>query len=205
MNGPALRDIHVPPAGWWPPAPGWWVLAGIVIAIALVAIAWFARHRRRAPLRAALREIDALAAGFERDGDAVRLADRSSRLLRRVARRIDPAAASRDGAAWRGFVHRYARGAATQRVLDELADARFRAEPALDAPALLAALRAWCRRALRRSVIRESRSAAPPALRVRGVARPVRAAGRDEGARRRPGAPGIDAPDDRGVAAGRSP
>lgn len=150
MNGPVLRDIHVPQPGWWPPAPGWWVLAGILVAIGLLAWAGLARHRRRAPLRAALREIDRLAAAFERSGDAAMLADGASRLLRRIALRVDPAVAARTGGEWRGFVHRFAPDAATRRELDALADARFRTHPVVDAAALLPALRVWCRRALRR-------------------------------------------------------
>ena len=35
-----LRDLHLPEAiGWWPLAPGWW----LVIAIALVGIGYFIR------------------------------------------------------------------------------------------------------------------------------------------------------------------
>jgi hypothetical protein len=77
------------------------------------------------------------------------MADACSRLLRRVARRIDPAAMSATGAAWRAFLHRHARDAVTRQALDDLDGARFRADPALDAPALYAALRSWCRVALR--------------------------------------------------------
>ena len=34
MNDAALplRDLRLPePVGWWPPAPGWWILAAIVV------------------------------------------------------------------------------------------------------------------------------------------------------------------------------
>lgn len=148
MNGPILRDIHVPAASWWPPAPGWWLVAALV-ALALIALAWLRhRHAVRAPLRAALREIDALQATWQRDHDTSAVVDAASRLLRRVAVRIDPQAAAQSGDAWRGFVDRHARTPATRDVLDELLAARFRARSELAVPALCAALRAWCRAAL---------------------------------------------------------
>ena len=35
-----LHDIHLPdPAGWWPPAPGWWILALLLLALLI----WFSR------------------------------------------------------------------------------------------------------------------------------------------------------------------
>lgn len=148
MNGPVLRDIHLPAASWWPPAPGWWALLALLVVLAM-GIAWWARRRARGGLlRAALREVDTLAAAHAVDGDDARLADGASRLLRRVALRVDPAAAAQDGAAWAAFVHAYARDDATRRTLDTLAVQRFRAQPALAAPALLQALRNWCRAAL---------------------------------------------------------
>lgn len=49
-----LHDIHLPdPAGWWPPAPGWWILAVLlsVLLIWLVRITWqwlkYQRWRKR--------------------------------------------------------------------------------------------------------------------------------------------------------------
>jgi hypothetical protein len=50
MNAPAesLRDIHLPSAvAWWPPAPGWWLLA-LLLAMGLAAVSgWLVIHRRR--------------------------------------------------------------------------------------------------------------------------------------------------------------
>lgn len=44
MNNPALeqlRDIHLPQAvHWWPPAPGWWIVAALVLALTI----WLGRY-----------------------------------------------------------------------------------------------------------------------------------------------------------------
>lgn len=109
----ALRDIHLPPApGLWPPAPGWWVVAFAVVLLAL--LWWGRRHGRRRPLRAALREIDHLAAAFARDADAAALARGLSRLLRRYALWRFPQApvARLAGAEWLRFLDAHGGGGA---------------------------------------------------------------------------------------------
>jgi hypothetical protein len=147
-SGPVLRDIHLPPAAWWPLAPGWWIVVGLVL-LATAVVAWWSWRRAGGGVRrAALREIDALAAAYARNGNDVMFADGASRLLRRVARVVEPGAASLAGEPWRAFLHQYARDAATQASLDRLLEARYLPRPALDVPAVLAALRAWCGNAL---------------------------------------------------------
>ena len=58
-NALPLRDLHLPDAiGWWPLAPGWWVILAIVAAV-LGYVAW-RLHKRwlfNAPRRHALREL----------------------------------------------------------------------------------------------------------------------------------------------------
>ncbi|WP_139173042.1 DUF4381 domain-containing protein [Marinobacter sp. AC-23] len=42
-----LRDIHLPQTGgFWPPAPGWWVLA-FVLLVAVAILVWAVRRRHR--------------------------------------------------------------------------------------------------------------------------------------------------------------
>lgn len=57
-----LRDIHLPqPGGFWPPAPGWWVLLVIATAVAVWVFALVRRKRRRNRwLRTAKRELQQL-------------------------------------------------------------------------------------------------------------------------------------------------
>ena len=60
-----LRDIHEPLApSWWPPAPGWWLVALVLLA----AVAWggWRRWRRRRRHLAAQRLFDATLATLPR-------------------------------------------------------------------------------------------------------------------------------------------
>lgn len=54
-----LKDIHLPePVGWWPPAPGWWILAALFLALLVIGIRWLVRrYRYRAAMREALAEL----------------------------------------------------------------------------------------------------------------------------------------------------
>jgi hypothetical protein len=97
-----LRDIHLPPEpSWWPPAVGWWLLAVLLIAAATwVARALWRRARARR-VRAALRaEFENAAALVDPAARAVAV----SELLRRAARRRDPASAALHGEAWLDFL-----------------------------------------------------------------------------------------------------
>jgi len=100
-----LRDIHTPPAPpLWPPAPGWWVLAGLLLLV-LLALAWWNWHRRR-QRRAIEQLFDASLQ--EAASPAARIAAMSV-LLRRAARQRDPASAALDGDAWLAFLDRGSR------------------------------------------------------------------------------------------------
>jgi len=80
-----LRDLRLPEAvGWWPLAPGWWLL----IALAVFALAWLLRsswqkYRMNAPRRYAIRTLAALEAEYLSHHNPVRLGQQVSGLLRR--------------------------------------------------------------------------------------------------------------------------
>ena len=71
-----LRDIHLPePISWWPPAPGWWILA----LASSVLLAWLlrflyrrykAKHYRRQAL-AQLKELQELHAASDSQDQAI--------------------------------------------------------------------------------------------------------------------------------------
>ncbi len=98
-----LRDIHLPvPIGWWPLAPGWWILSGCVL-VTLLAAGGFWRWWRRTRLRRQARQrLAEIAAAFARHADHHRLAGELSILCRQVAlQSFGPEdAAALTGSAW---------------------------------------------------------------------------------------------------------
>jgi hypothetical protein len=83
-----LRDIHLPGAiGWWPPAPGWWAVLGLLLLAA--GLLWWRYHRQlreRAALRGLRAAVNALAAGTE----PVLCVQKISMILRRFAMTLEP-------------------------------------------------------------------------------------------------------------------
>jgi len=82
-----LRDWHLPePVSWWPPAPGWWLVAVLILALLALALGlWWLRRSRSAPARAALAELRALRVGLVDGADRRRFVAEISELLRRLA------------------------------------------------------------------------------------------------------------------------
>jgi len=81
-----LRDLHLPEAiGWWPLAPGWWVvIALLAIAAALLVRRYWQAWARGAARRHALQTLRQLTADFEQHHDAVAFGANLSALLRRT-------------------------------------------------------------------------------------------------------------------------
>lgn len=95
-------DHAPPPSDGWPPAPGWWLLAVLIIAMGLGLWRWW-RHPPRRLRRVALAELRILESASLDDGT---LAQQLELLMRRyaVSRYGRAAVAGLSGARWIEFV-----------------------------------------------------------------------------------------------------
>jgi len=102
-----LRDIHAaPPPAFWPPAPGWWLVAIIVIVALFVLSVWALRRYRQYRInKQIMLEVERLSHCYSKDNVPVFITDIST-LLRRVAlRRYSQAeVASLTGPDWLRFL-----------------------------------------------------------------------------------------------------
>ena len=106
-----LRDVHVPAApSLWPPAPGWWLVAGAVLAV--IALIWLLNWRKQRLLQARQRLFDEACGNLPASAQIAAM----SELLRRAARQIDRHADRLQGEAWLQFLdgkqgHDFSKGA----------------------------------------------------------------------------------------------
>ena len=142
-----LRDLHLPAEpSWFPPAPGWWIVAGLLAAAAVFALARCRRARHRsAPFRAAATELARLRADAEAGRTtAADYAHGASAILKRVAIHVlhRPEAAPLSGIEWLRFLDSLHEGDAfCLGAGAALGDGRFTARAAVDHVALDAAVR----------------------------------------------------------------
>jgi uncharacterized protein DUF4381 len=109
-----LRDIATPaPVSMLPPAPGWYVVGLVLLAVALWGYGRYQRARAsRRYRREALVELDGIVEALQRPGGRHELAARLPPLLKRVALHVEPraAVAALTGAAWLAELDRLHRG-----------------------------------------------------------------------------------------------
>lgn len=125
-----LADIHLPaPVASFPWAPGWWLLLILAVGtITLVSFLAWRRHRRRAWLRQALVELDAL----EAIDSNTALAQALNQLLRRVAIRCHGEyVAGLAGRNWQRFLTAHAGAQQDGEPWAQLDAACYRSETAL--------------------------------------------------------------------------
>jgi len=148
MESLELRDIHLPDAvGWWPPAPGWWL-----VALLLPLLVWFIRYLyRRLTRKSAIKQAQIMLKNLRRQSnDSRQTLTEISAWLRRVALSTGDRAtvAALRGDAWLAYLDKKLPDAPfSQGVGRCLADVHFR--PELPADIDIAAVFALCERWLK--------------------------------------------------------
>ena len=151
-----LADIRLPgEISWWPPAPGWWILAALVLVSSVFAWRAYARARdTKLLLRFALAELELCMTNYRQQAvgnDSIaglNLLNATNSVLRRVALFHNPhsAIASLSGDDWAQFLSLSSTRAArllTDSLHEGFASGRFRRELTVDAEALHAFANGW--------------------------------------------------------------
>jgi Domain of unknown function (DUF4381) len=143
-----LHPLRLPAQiGWWPPAPGWWLLL-LVGLLTVIALAYLIRRRyqRNAYRRRALHQLRSLQAQYMAQADAGHSLSQINALLKSVALLAYPPAsvAAHHGANWRAFLNRSLPPDA--QLPPAFDDAAYQKTcPDIDMEAVLSAARHWIR------------------------------------------------------------
>jgi hypothetical protein len=154
MNTPELRDIHLPDTNlWWPPAPGWWLVAGLMIVLILL-LPRLRRWWRYQPVkRVSLRELERIRHAYREESNGKMALNEIAALLRRITISYfgRQAQAATTGDEWKIQLQRLAADKGfTSEQLELLSRGRYRADTVADIDVLLQACERWLRALPRR-------------------------------------------------------
>ena len=146
----SLHDIHVPQAiGWWPLAPGWYLLASsLIIALLLFGFLGYRHYVQGRAKREALRVLATLEKHYQHDTNSQLYAANISELLKRVALAYYPRTrvANLQGEAWITFLNSTVKGVEFNAVRTQLLELPWRPSQNQPLQLLFAIARQWIRK-----------------------------------------------------------
>lgn len=142
-----LRDIHAAPqASWWPPAPGWWVLAFLLLLMLVwVGRKLLTRYRVRSRRKKMLGWVDHLNATIDPGRDPQAYLSTLNRIFKLVALRAFPErqCAGMAGPEWSAFLMDKMKKSPSVEALNVLASGPYDPAPQFDAGIISELSRAW--------------------------------------------------------------
>lgn len=142
-----LKDIHLPePVGWWPLAPGWYLLMVLGVLLVFGLTYWFyRRHLNALAKHKALDLLKMYKEQYEKENDIQLTSARISELLRRVALVYFPRVqvASLHGDAWLNFLNQTCKGIDFQPVKEMLLDSPFKTGETVNLKPLIIRAEQW--------------------------------------------------------------
>ncbi|ARM34226.1 DUF4381 domain-containing protein [Legionella longbeachae] len=142
-----LKDIHLPtPIGWWPLAPGWYVVIALMVLIFIFVFYWIYKNHRNAKAKnCALILLMNYQKEYEKEHNVALTSARISELLRRVALVYYPRGevASLHGENWLRFLNATGKGIDFNLVKDMLLDAPFKTGQTMDLSPLFKTAQLW--------------------------------------------------------------
>ena len=142
-----LRDIHsAAPVPWWPPAPGWWVLALLVLVLLVWAgrrmLARYRLHQRRKQM---LGWVDHLNANIDPNRNPQAYLSTLNRIFKLVALRAfpDQQCAVLNGQEWAGFLIEKMKNVPSAESLAVLASGPYDPAPGFDPDQMSELTRHW--------------------------------------------------------------
>jgi uncharacterized membrane-anchored protein YhcB (DUF1043 family) len=143
-----LRDIHLPvSAGWWPPAPGWWLLAAAgLLCLVLTVRGWQRWQQRNRRWQTVQRELEALRAQLQTQSqNSPAWFSQLNALLKRVARDIYPLQpiAALSGDDWVAFLRHSSDNAVAADLVTTMVNACWQPHSSCDPQHALAFAERW--------------------------------------------------------------
>lgn len=141
-----LKDIHAAaPVSWWPPAPGWWILAFLLLAMLVwVGRILLGRYRVRQRRIQMLGWVDHLNASIDPQKDPHSYLSTINRIFKVVALRAFPTqqCAAMAGNEWSEFLQQQLKGEQRE-ALSVLATGPYKPAPDFDPATISELARVW--------------------------------------------------------------